>query len=167
MYLTLKRLLSLAPLGLSLFYAPEAAAQGGSCGLFYPLVISADPVAFGTYLTTNSSPTTANGNITIACSNQTIGFYLPNFNVALSAGLSAGFSQRTMGNGTSRLNYNLYTSAAYSSIWGDGSGGSSVRSYAGTGNYFSTSLTVFGRVPASQVVAAGNFSDTITVTVTY
>lgn len=164
---TRKRLLSSAAVGLSFFAAPQALAQGSTCGSIYPLVVSADPIAFGTYLSSNSSPTTANGKVTIACSTQIIGLYLPTFTVMLSAGTSASFSPRTMANGTARLNYNLYTSSAYSSIWGDGTAGTSVQNYSGLGFSYTNSMTVYGRIPASQVVAAGGYSDTITVTVTY
>src|SRR5690348_16222743 len=89
---------------------PAAQAQGGACGAIWPLDISADPVSFGTYTPSRGSPATANGRITVSCTSEFFGIYLPSFNVALSAGSGgAGFSPRRMSNGSYRLNYNLYT----------------------------------------------------------
>ena len=41
------------------------------------------------------------------------------------------------------------------------------RELAGTGTGLQVPLTVYGRIPPSQTVAAGNYTDTINVTVTF
>lgn len=69
----------------------------------------------------------------------------------------------TRSGGTQTVGYNLYTSSAYTTAWGDGTGGSST--VAGTG--LAQSTTVFGRVPAQTTPQAGTYTDTIIVTVTY
>lgn len=68
--------------------------------------------------------------------------------------------------GGSTLDYNLYIDAARSSIWGDGS--------SGTSHYSATlalpilnTLTVYGRVPAAQDISAGSSSDTVVVTINF
>jgi spore coat protein U-like protein len=63
------------------------------------------------------------------------------------------------------LGYGLYTTNAYGTIWGDGSGGTTT--VAGTGNGAAQAVTVYGRIPPSQFVAAGSYTDHVTVTVNY
>jgi len=54
--------------------------------------------------------------------------------------------------------------AARTQRWGSTTG---VDTLPGTGTGAAQSATVYGRVPAGQVVPAGNYADVITVTVTY
>src|SRR5205085_11704978 len=69
--------------------------------------------------------------------------------------------------GAARLNYNMYTTPSYTIVWGDGTSGTSVENYNANQNQNQISFTDYGRVPASQFVTAGSYTDTITVTVTY
>jgi spore coat protein U-like protein len=156
------------PFAALLLAATPAAAQTGACGTIWPLQVSADDVAFGTYISSGSSPVSANGRVTVACGGDPFGVYLPSFTVALSAGNGGtGFNSRRMSNGTYRLNYNLYTNAPYTIVWGDGTAGTQTQSYNALNLQRSSSMTVYGRIPASQLAAAGTFVDTITVTITY
>jgi spore coat protein U-like protein len=73
--------------------------------------------------------------------------------------------------GAQLLSYNLYFDAAYTQIRGNGTGGSqqggatfTLTPSAPTG---STTSVIYGRIPALQDVAAGSYTDTIIVTVTY
>lgn len=97
---------------------------------------------------------------------------LVNYDIALGKSPSStNFSSRQMVSGASLLNYDFYTSSAYSSIWGDGTGGSqkvsgtlSILVIGGT----SKQLIVYGRIPGSQsAVRTGSYSDAVVVTVTY
>lgn len=97
---------------------------------------------------------------------------LVTYDVTLGKGLgSSTFSPRRMASGANRLNYDFYTSSAYSSIWGDGTGGSqkvsgtlSILVIGGTTNQH----VLYGRIPGSQsAVRAGSYSDAVVVTVTY
>jgi spore coat protein U-like protein len=124
---------------------------------------TATAVSFGAYNAASPADTTANGSITISCS--LVLDSLPSLTIALSSGLSGGFSTRTLVFGGSRLNYNLYTSPAFTSIWGDGTAGTVTESY--TAGARSVTLTVYGRLLKSQFSASGTYTDTITVTVTY
>ena len=94
------------------------------------------------------------------------------YDVTLGKSLnSTAFSPRRMASGANRLDYDLYTSSAYSSIWGDGSSGSqkisgivTILLLGGT----TRELVVYGRIPGSQTsVKAGVYSDAVLVTVTY
>jgi spore coat protein U-like protein len=64
------------------------------------------------------------------------------------------------------LNYNIYTSAARTTVWGNGTSGTAT--IGGTGTGTSQSVTVYGRVGSGQTsVPAGAYADTVAVTVTY
>ena len=94
------------------------------------------------------------------------------YTVALNAGTTAGttFAQRLLASGANSLQYNLYTSTAYTVIMGDGTGASVTTAGTGAGVATANALTVYGQLPDSatnQAAVPGNYADTITVTVTY
>lgn len=129
--------------------------------------VSTVPVNFGLYNPLSGLPVVATGTVTVTCT-VLIGLF-ENWTIALSSGNSGSFSTRQMANGASNLSYNLYTSVAYTNVWGDGSGSTTlvnggVLLSIGTTNqdYF-----VYGRIPAGQDAAAGSFNDTIVVTLNY
>jgi spore coat protein U-like protein len=75
-----------------------------------------------------------------------------------------------MTSGSASLQYNLYTTAAYTSIWGDGSPGSSIYTGTGTGTATPLSFTIYGMLPDStynQTVTPGIYGDTIFVVVSF
>ncbi len=128
---------------------------------------TATAVAFPNY-TPGGGQVTANGTISVKCTNTSP------FHVALNAGSSAGdsFTQRlmTLASGTATLQYNLYTSSAFTTVFGDGSGSTSTVGGTGTGLATATTVTVYGRVldsAANQAIAPGSYSDSIFVTVSY
>jgi spore coat protein U-like protein len=129
---------------------------------------SADVVSFGTYNPLGSNVDAA-GNVRVTCSGL-VGLTI-NYSIALNKGVySASFSPRQMGSGINRLNYNLYTSNSYGTIWGDGTGGSGdiSDSYIILLSSTSRDYPVYGRIPGSQTsTKPGSYSDLITVTVTY
>jgi spore coat protein U-like protein len=85
--------------------------------------------------------------------------------ISLDPGSSASFAARELRSGSERLLYNLYLDAARTTVWGDGTGGSSVGPGAvSRGALGTTTAYVFGRVTAAQDVAPGTYSDTITIT---
>jgi spore coat protein U-like protein len=84
--------------------------------------------------------------------------------VMLSAGQSHNFSPRTLRSGAHLLNYNLYTSAARTIVWGDGSAGTSTMT---AGKNANSELDVFGSIPEGQDPAVGNYTDNIVVTVNF
>jgi spore coat protein U-like protein len=125
---------------------------------------SANALAFGSY-TPGSGAVTGTTTVSIKCTNGTA------YSVALNGGSTASgtITQRLMANGTNTLQYNLYTTSSYGTIWGDGTAGSP---QTGTGAGFATAntLTVYGQLPDSatnQSVVTGSYTDTVTVTVTY
>jgi spore coat protein U-like protein len=122
--------------------------------------ISTTPVAFGDYNVLSSTPKTTTGTVTYQC---TLGV---NIIVTLGRGSSSAFDPRTMRNGAEVLNYNLYREAAYQTIWGDGTGGTQTYTALAT-VLFPTTVTVYGRLPAGQNVAAGSYTDSVVATIIF
>jgi len=124
--------------------------------------VSAANLSFGAVnpLITQTDATTT---LTVNCTKNTP------YTVGLDAGVTAGatIAQRLMANGANTMQYNLYTNAARSIIWGNSSG--SWVPGTGAGLPTAQTLTVYGRVASGQInLAVGNYQEnTITVTVTY
>lgn len=145
--------------------AAIAIAASGSAGAF-TCTVSATGVNFGVYNPLSGTPDDATGTVTMTC-NLLVGLF-NSWTVALSTG-NGSYSPRRLKNGANSLNYNLYTSAAHSSVWGDGSGSTTLVSDQALlviGANINT-YTVYGRIPAGQDAAAGSYTDTIVVTVNY
>jgi len=128
-------------------------------------LISATSLTFQPY-TPGGGAVTGTSTVTLRCTNGAI------YAVGLSAGSTAGatMSQRLLASASNTLQYNLYTSNAHTTVWGDGSSGSAV--VAGYSSGFATpiALTVYGQVPdsaANKTAPPGTYSDTIVVVLSY
>ena len=144
---------------------PALATGAVSC-----TVSSTGPV-FGVYNPLSATPTYANSQIQASCTLVSGGATTVNMVSSYSAGNSGSYAMRYMLSGTNRLNYNLFFDAAYTQIRGDGTGGSQTGGASLTlttaNRTQSTTSTIYGRIPAGQDVAAGAYTDTIVVTITY
>ncbi|RAP59344.1 spore coat U domain-containing protein [Oleiagrimonas sp. MCCC 1A03011] len=148
-----------------LAFAPGR-AHAALCGtVLTPISASATAVNFGNYDPGGGSAVQASGTITVRCS--LLIDVLPSFTVSLSRGQSTTYFPRTMLSGAHALSYNLYTSSALATVWGDGSGGTSTVTNSGVLQVGSLNLTVYGAIPTGQYVNPGSYADSITVTVTY
>lgn len=123
--------------------------------------ITTTGVSFGTYDVFDTSPVDSTGSVRYQCSGST-----GTFTISLGTGSGSTFQPRTMGSGPNRLSYNLYLDAARTSIWGDATGGTSWF-MASVASGKPVTLTVFGRIPPGQDVAAGSYTDTIIVTIQF
>jgi spore coat protein U-like protein len=118
-------------------------------------------ISFGAYDVFSVLPNNNGvGSITILCQSGEDS----NFVVTLSPGQSNSYASRVMRSGGNRLNYNLYTSAARTVVWGDGTSGSSVMSAV---KHRTTTLSVFGQIPVGQDATVGTYTDNITVIVNF
>lgn len=126
--------------------------------------ISATGVAFGAYNPQGGSNKDGTGTIALACAPSVSAPI-----VALGAGSSGSILARTMHNGATALNYNLFTDVPRSILWGDGTVGVTVTLSGGvvSSGQRNFSRTIYGRIPASQNVRAGAYNDTLVVTVTF
>jgi spore coat protein U-like protein len=145
------------------FYSPviyaTCAGLGCSCS------VATTAVTFGTYVPTTLK--TANGNVAVTCSALVI--YTAAYVISMAKGNSSTYTPRFMNLLGVHLNYNLYTTAGFTSIWGDATGGTVTvsDSYTSIGMSTTRNYTVFGRIPASQFVNTGTYTDAVLVTVTY
>lgn len=123
--------------------------------------VAATNLAFGNYDASSGAPNDNSSTVTVTCSNGSA------YTVALDAGTGSGatVAVRRMTNGGNTLDYSMYTTAGRVTVWGDGT--LSTVTQAGTGNGAGQGFTVYGRIPTGQFVTAGNYSDTVTATVTY
>ncbi len=126
---------------------------------------SATALAFGTY-TPGSGGLTNNSTISVKCTKNTP------YTVTLNAGATTGdaFTQRLMASGANTLQYNLYTTAGFATVFGDGTGGTGTATGTGAGIATANTVTVYGQLldsAANQAAVPGSYTDTITVTVTY
>jgi spore coat protein U-like protein len=122
-----------------------------------------------TYDPNNSMATNGAGSVTVNCSLVGIISLLVAYQIQFSTGSSNSFSQRTMNNLSDQLGYNLYTDAARSIVWGNGSPGTSVVSdgyLLGLGPVI-RDYPIYLQIPPSQFVPAGVYNDTITITLVY
>jgi spore coat protein U-like protein len=127
--------------------------------------VNATTLAFGNY-TPGGGPVVGSSGVNVLCTKTTP------FTVALNGGTTTGgtVAQRLMANGANTLQYNLYTTNAYATVWGDGTGTSTTQSGAGTGLATPVAYTVYGQLLDSafnQGAVPGSYTDTITVTVAY
>jgi spore coat protein U-like protein len=121
------------------------------------------PVSFGSYSPTTATPTDTSGSFSYTCTSARARPVL----VQLSAGTAGSFNPRQLAFGAERLNYNLYTTAARNVVFGDGTGGTSTVSSVPGGAAHGGTVTIYGRIPAGQWVAAGAYADTITITISF
>jgi len=124
------------------------AQQGHAC------TFNVTGVNFGSYDVFSNSALDSTGNIDVNCPNGV------GYSIELSEG-GGTHTQRVMGSGVRRLNYNLYTAANRAVVWGDATSGTITVN--GTGIGVNVNHSVYGRIPALQNVHAGSYSDIIIV----
>ena len=138
-----------------------AKAQAATCS------VSAVSLAFGTYNEFHGAHADSAGNIAVTCSG------LAGEGVAYTIALNAGggtFTPRQLRSAAGfPLNYNIYTTAARVTLWGDGTGGTLVvaDSYTLGAPSVTRNYTVYGRIFAGQKVLVGVYTDSITVTLNF
>ena len=125
-------------------------------------ISGATTLAFGTYdpvVTNRLTDLDVSPNaLSIACTRGA-----PSVTVGLDLGLHATGSTRRMISGSDFLTYEIYTTAARTTVWN----AANTVSYSSTTMAAST-LPVYGRIPAGQDAAVGaSYADTITATVNF
>jgi spore coat protein U-like protein len=126
--------------------------------------ISAADLSFGS--ANSSLATTAitqSSNLTVTCSTGT------GYTLSLDKGSTTGSSVTGRllagtGGNTQTVQYQLYSDALRTTIWGDATGGSTV-TRTGTGS--AETIPVYGTVPAQTIPLADNYSSTETATITF
>ncbi len=143
--------------------SPASTTFGVSASVAANCLVTATNIAFGSF--DGTAAKSASQDLKVRCTNN-----LP-YTVKLSAG-GGSFAQRLLSSGTDTLQYNLFTEAGFSNIWGDGTGGTVNVPDVGAGMSATKEKThtIFGSLPnsdANKDAPVGNYTDTITVTVEY
>jgi spore coat protein U-like protein len=162
----MKRLLLVTTAIVAAFVAQDSWATTATSSLSVSATVSTvcslstTPLAFGEValsgVTTGATPGTA--TITVNCTGG--GAYT----VALDSGLNNVAAARNLKSGSNLLGYGLFTDLAHGTVWPVAPG------VAGTGSAAAQTLTVFGLIPAGQVLVSGSgtpYTDTVTVTLTF
>ena len=141
---------------LCLLLAGEA---GAAC------TVSATGINFGAYDVFVATPLDSTGTVTVTCDQA------PPADIVVAigpSGTSGAFIPRQMRSASSpdRLNYNLFTNAGRSTVWGDGAAGTSTVFLKNVKKNRPAVTTIYGRIPAGQNVSVGSYSDSLTVTIT-
>jgi spore coat protein U-like protein len=123
-------------------------------------VSAPNDLSFGT-ATFLDTALTATADFSVRCTNGTTGTISLNG----GSGSSGSVATRTMESGANAINYSLYTNSSHTTIWGNGTSGTSTVTHNGTGS--TTSLTIYGQVPSQSPPPVATYSDTITITVSY
>ena len=121
--------------------------------------VSYDPIVANA-----STPATATGALSVTCPDTLA--YSVTANLGSNSGHATGSCatttcSRAMVSGSNYLSYDIYTTSAHTTVW------NTTNSIAGTGSGLAQSVNVYGYIPAAEVVPAGTYSDTVTVTVTF
>lgn len=133
---------------------------------------SATPMVYGGYDPLYATALQVNATVTVSCAVAIGPLAAIPYSVALGTSATTGTMGRALaGPLGARLQYNLYTTASYGTVWGDGTSGT--LAVSGTVTPLSLGVpvlgnhTVYGKVPALQTVRAGAYVDSILVTVNY
>jgi spore coat protein U-like protein len=124
-------------------------ARAASC------TISATGPNFGTYDLFSTAPLDAAGSIDFQCNEPSA------VAIFISPGGSGTYWPRAMRSGAATLQYNLYTNAGRTQVWGDGTGGTSDRRIGASRGQ---PVPIFGRIPPLQDAASGVYTDTLVCT---
>jgi spore coat protein U-like protein len=101
------------------------------------------------------------GSISVQCTDS------EDYDIGLGAGNGAGASitdRKVTGPASATIDYSLFRDSNRLQNWGDITSGDIIN---GTGDGASQVISVYGRVPAQTTPAAGSYSDTVLVTVSY
>jgi len=149
-------------LALMLLPLTGQAAWGQTC------LVASTGVTFGTYDPFSPTASSITGTVTVTC--QALAALNLPYSIQVGTGGGGSFSGRVLAAGAGRLAYQLYTTAARSTIWGDGSGGTGVVSDLISITVLGPTIrpyTIYGAIPARQIAAPGSYTDTPTVMVVY
>jgi len=126
--------------------------------------ITFNNINHGTVTTLAADNDAASAGDNITCS------FADSYSIALNVGTGGGtYATRTLANGANTLNFNVYSDAARTKVWGDGSDASAAAlTGVSTGGGTADPLTVYSRVFGSQTgKPEGTYSSTITATATF
>lgn len=126
--------------------------------------LTSGTLAFGAYDPVNTNATTPlaqTATFTMKCTKGTSATMLMGQGSNPGTGSTDSAPIRNMLNGTTQLNYQLYSDAGDTTVWNNSTG----INHTATGQ--SETLNVYGSIPAGQNVGSGSYTDTVVITVNY
>ena len=139
----------------------------------YACSVSAGGVVnFAFYNAASSTPAIANSSATLTCSYVSGGAQKVDWMMTLSNGVSGDCNARTMTGPGAVLSYNIYQNSVAGGVWGNLACASypfgTMTVGPGVGNGTRTvTYTLYGQIPVGQFVAAGTYTENLTLTITY
>lgn len=155
----------LLALAFSMLHTPRAEALLCHVILGCSCTVTATDVSFGSFTPLAAAPQYATGEVTIDCTG--VIDLAPAVAVKLDDGQWGTFAARKLRASSGALiDYNIYTSAAYGTIWGDGTGGTSGAVVSGgllALGHWTASRTMFARAAPTATTQPGAYADLIVV----
>lgn len=135
-------------------------------GSAFVCYVTSTPVNFNTYDVFSPVPSDSAGSITVTCNNPDKKT-LP-ITISISSGNAGIFTPRQMSQATGpdRMQYNLFIDPSRMTIWGDGTGSTSIVT-ENISRDIVLNEPIYGRIPAQQNLRVGTYGDTLTVTVAW
>jgi spore coat protein U-like protein len=146
-----------APLAAAAQQVTVTASVAPTCTFASPSTLAFDP-----YDVNAATPVGNSTSFTVTCTKDTT------YQIGLGAGSYSDASSRRMRHAsitTEHLGYRLCTDAACTTLWGSGGTFGATVPHAPTTRAPAT-FTVHGLIPVNQDVAAGNYFDTVQITIT-
>jgi len=124
----------------------------------FACTISLSTANFGNYESNQVFPLYGQSSVTVKCDSGV------SYNIGLDNGLNPISSYRRMNYIGDYLLYQFYRDSNYVTIWGNTAG---IDTQPGTGTGSNQIYSIYGKIPEGQTIPAGNYADTIRVTVYY
>lgn len=138
------------------------AVAGPALGAASCTIQSVPTLGFPNYDVFASAPTVTSQIAKIKCAGLGSSDFTVGFGQSATSGTISG-RQMAQSAGSGRLNYNIYKDGGYSSLWGDGTAGTTPLVVSGgSGN---NSVPIFGKIDPGQDAPVGNYSDTVVMSV--
>lgn len=117
--------------------------------------VTSSPLVFGEIDPLVGQATDSVATLTVSCPETT------SYSIAISSDIGG----HAMSAGANTLAYELYSDASYSTVWGDGTGGTvTVEGMAGP---LDSTHDIYGRVPPQPATVPGTYADVLMVTISY
>jgi spore coat protein U-like protein len=127
-------------------------------------LISNGTLNFGNYNPTAATALTATTTVTLTCTPGS------SYNIGMNAGSGSGgttsLREMTLSGGSATLGYELFQDSGYSVNWGN-TVGTNTLSGTTSSSALANTINIYGEIPANEVAGVGNYSDSVTMTVTY
>jgi spore coat protein U-like protein len=125
-------------------------------------IIGNATLAFGTYNPTLATATTATTSVQLTCSLGTP--YNIGMGVGAGTGATIALRQMTATGGT--LGYKIFRDAGFTNNWGTTIGTDTLAGTSSASTLANT-INIYGQIPAGAAAVIGNYTDSVTMTVTY